>query len=353
MLSVAEMESASADEPNVQAFARKVFQGQCATPVGDSDKKLWFGRVRQVLSAMQKSNSETTYECEPEQSWKDGLCSKGALAVTILNNHPRPNWWTLRSVDDRAFVLLHEWAHRYGPSVNQILETYCDAAEFGGLSAGDLVAEPDAYAGYIFDLVTGNAPVLHGVLSLGGAARVGAAGSAHQPPRPSEQEGRHLRNSGETYQLHPSARMLRPAIDSRASAAESNGAGHHGELAHLGRRASATTSRRERLHNALSDSGVPAVVIPSLTPRPCPAEGAGGSIGRGVPAPLATVLPVPHLPGSDGRRPRAAGLGRPRAPGLSRSMVDQDTNGFFFSPGREPSEGLPRTPCHLIPYRKA
>src|SRR5664279_6417863 len=109
MLSVAEVESASADEPNVQAFARKVFQGQCATPVGDSDKKLWFGRVRQVLSAMQKSNSETTYECEPEQSWKDGLCSKGALAVTILNNHPRPNWWTLRSVDDRAFVLLHEW----------------------------------------------------------------------------------------------------------------------------------------------------------------------------------------------------------------------------------------------------
>src|SRR5664279_1888149 len=158
MLSVAEVESASADEPNVQAFARKVFQGQCATPVGDSDKKLWFGRVRQVLSAMQKSNSETTYECEPEQSWKDGLCSKGAIAVTILNIHLCPNWWTLRSVDDRAFVLLHEWAHRYDPSVNQVFETYCDSAEFGGPSAGDLVAEPDAHAGYIFELVTGNAP---------------------------------------------------------------------------------------------------------------------------------------------------------------------------------------------------
>jgi hypothetical protein len=157
MLSIAEMESASASDPNVQALARKYFKIR-VPPVSDSDKKLWFGRVRQVLSAMQKSNSETTYECEPEQSWKDGLCSKGAIAVTILNIHLCPNWWTLRSVDDRAFVLLHEWAHRYGPSVNQIFETYCDAAEFGGLSAGDLVAEPDAYAGYIFELVTGNAP---------------------------------------------------------------------------------------------------------------------------------------------------------------------------------------------------
>ena len=53
---------------------------------------------------------------------------------------------------------MHEWAHRYGPSVNQIFETYCDASEFATQPAEDLVAEPDAYASYIFELVTGSAP---------------------------------------------------------------------------------------------------------------------------------------------------------------------------------------------------
>ena len=157
MLSIAEMESATSTDPTVQTLARKYFK-ITVPPVRAADKKLWFGRVRRVLSAMNSENSKTTYECEPSQSWRNGLCSTGTFAVTILNIHLCPNWWTLNAVDDRAFVLLHEWAHRYGPSVNQILETYCDAKEFSGLSADDLVAEPDAYASYIFELVTGKAP---------------------------------------------------------------------------------------------------------------------------------------------------------------------------------------------------
>ena len=157
MMSIAEMESASSTDPTVQALARKYFK-ITVPPARNTDKKLWFGRVRRVLSAMNSDNSKTTYECEPAQSWQNGLCSKGTFAVTILNIHLCPNWWTLNDLDDRAFVLLHEWAHRYGPSVNQILETYCDAKEFSGLSADELVAEPDAYASYIFELVTGKAP---------------------------------------------------------------------------------------------------------------------------------------------------------------------------------------------------
>ena len=157
MLSIAEMESATGNDPTVRALARKYFK-LAVPPVSNYDKKLCFGRVRQVLTAMNRRNSETTYECEPAQSWQHGLCTKGSMAVTILNIHLCPGWWTLTSNDDRAFVLLHEWAHRYGPSVNQILETYCDATEFGSLSADDLVAEPDAYASYIFELVTGTAP---------------------------------------------------------------------------------------------------------------------------------------------------------------------------------------------------
>ena len=157
MASIADMESATSNDPTVQALARKYFK-ITVPPVSNADKKLWFGRVRQVLTAMSASNSKTTYECEPAQSWTNGLCTKGSMAVTLLNIHLCPEWWNLASLDDRAFVLLHEWAHRYGPSVNQVFETYCDAASFGTLPAGDLVAEPDAYAGYIFELVTGGAP---------------------------------------------------------------------------------------------------------------------------------------------------------------------------------------------------
>lgn len=157
MLSIAEMESASSADPAVQAVARKYFK-LTVPPATDRDKKLWFGRVRQVLSGMAKGQDSTTYECEPRQSWKDGLCTSGSMAVTILNIHLCPQWWGLTSVDDRAFVLLHEWAHKYGPSVHQIFETYCDASDFAKQPADDLVAEPDAYAGYVFELVTGAAP---------------------------------------------------------------------------------------------------------------------------------------------------------------------------------------------------
>ena len=157
MLSIAAMESADSSNATVRALARKYFKLP-VPPVTNREKILWFGRVRQVLSGMSSGQDSTTYECEPRQTWKDGLCSPGSFAVTILNIHLCPKWWSLTSVDDRAFVLLHEWAHKHGPSVNQIFETYCDASGFSKESAEDLVAEPDAYASYIFELVTGAAP---------------------------------------------------------------------------------------------------------------------------------------------------------------------------------------------------
>ena len=157
MLSIAETESATPSDPTVRALARKYFK-LTVPPGTDRERRLWFGRVRQVLSGMMRGQDSTTYECEPRQSWKDGLCTSGSMAVTILNIHLCPKWWTLTSVDDRAFVLLHEWAHKYGASVNQIIENYCDSAAFAKESAEDLVAEPDAFASYVFELVTGATP---------------------------------------------------------------------------------------------------------------------------------------------------------------------------------------------------
>lgn len=157
MLSIAAMESADPRDPTVRALARKYFK-LTVPPVTNRDKILWFGRVRQVLAGMSRGQDSTTYECEPRQSWKDGWCRPGTFAVTIGNVHLCPAWWSLTAIDDRAFVLLHEWAHKYGPSVHQIIETYCDASDFASQPAEDLVAEPDAYAGYVFELVTGAAP---------------------------------------------------------------------------------------------------------------------------------------------------------------------------------------------------
>jgi hypothetical protein len=157
MLSIAAMESADSGDPTVRALARKYFK-LTVPPVTNREKILWFGRVRQVLSGMSKGQDSTTYECEPRQTWKDGLCTPGSFAITILNIHLCPKWWSLTSIDDRAFILLHEWAHKHGPSVHQIFETYCDASGFAKEPAEDLVAEPDAYASYIYELVTGSAP---------------------------------------------------------------------------------------------------------------------------------------------------------------------------------------------------
>ena len=156
MVSIAQMETADSTNPTVQQLARKYFK-LTVPPASNKDKKLWFGRVRQVMSALDKSNSQATYECESKQSFANGACSEGAMAMTVLNIHLCPEWWSL-GAEDRAFVLVHEWAHKFGPSVNQIFETYCDDKGFASLSAGSLVAQPDAYASYVYELVTGSAP---------------------------------------------------------------------------------------------------------------------------------------------------------------------------------------------------
>jgi hypothetical protein len=59
MVSIAEMESASSTDPTVTALAMKHFKLR-VPPVSNTDKKLWYGRVRQVLTALHKRNSETT-----------------------------------------------------------------------------------------------------------------------------------------------------------------------------------------------------------------------------------------------------------------------------------------------------
>lgn len=158
MLSIAEVDSRNSHDPIVGSLARKYFR-IALPPTTNRDKILWYGRVRRVLESMESGISEATYECEPSQSILEGGCKKGAIAVALFNIHLCPGWWKF-APEDRAFVFLHEWAHKFGTSVNRIFETYCSDLDFWKLSSGNLVAEPDAYASFIFELVTGSTPAL-------------------------------------------------------------------------------------------------------------------------------------------------------------------------------------------------
>jgi hypothetical protein len=156
MLATAEQASHLASDPKVQALAWKHFN-IALPPATDDAKRLWFGGVRTALTTMKEGCGDASYECEPNQSWKDGGCLDRNIAISLFNIHLCPNWRAL-SPDDRAFVLIHEWGHKFARGVNRIFETYCSDPDFYRLPAKERVTLPDAYAGYVFELATGKAP---------------------------------------------------------------------------------------------------------------------------------------------------------------------------------------------------
>jgi hypothetical protein len=156
MLATAERATHVASDPKVQALAWKHFN-IALPPATDDAKRLWFGGVRTALTSMKEGSVDASYECEPNQSWKDGGCLDRNIAISLFNIHLCPNWRAL-SPDDRAFVLIHEWGHKFARGVNRILETYCYEPGFYQLPASERVKLPDAYAGYVFELATGKSP---------------------------------------------------------------------------------------------------------------------------------------------------------------------------------------------------
>lgn len=143
-----------ASRPNVQELAAKHFK--IGWPPWRLEPTLW-RKVRSTLAGMRSAITEATYECEPSQSVLHGGCGEGTDAVALSNIHLCPKWWT-RTPDERAEVLLHEWAHKWGDGVARVFETYCWETEYSGLSADKRVKLPDAYSSFIFELVTGSPP---------------------------------------------------------------------------------------------------------------------------------------------------------------------------------------------------
>jgi len=152
LLTNARSKSADSTDVTVQ-WAAQIFN--ITLPTKGPEQTLLWARVRHVLDTMASADSEATYECEPEQNIWNGLCLAGTDAVSLGNIHLCPNFWTAhKTIDDRAYVLVHEWAHKFGAGVARIFETYCWEAEYAKLSADTLVRTPDAYASFVLQLGT-------------------------------------------------------------------------------------------------------------------------------------------------------------------------------------------------------
>ncbi|HSI59400.1 MAG TPA: DUF4157 domain-containing protein [Ideonella sp.] len=158
LLSAAIRLSANPADPQVVAMAAKYFH--IALPATTPQQVLLWHRARRAMETMLQGDSAATYECEPEQSFGNGFCSPGVVAVSLFNIHLCPQWWLgFPTVDDRAAILVHEWGHKWGAGVNRVFETYCHSPGFQRQSADDLVTQPDAYMGFVVELVTGSTPM--------------------------------------------------------------------------------------------------------------------------------------------------------------------------------------------------
>ncbi|HEY5956266.1 MAG TPA: hypothetical protein VIV60_06930 [Polyangiaceae bacterium] len=111
-------------------------------------------RVRRTLESMRNAK-DASYECEQGESLIDGLCKKRRHGVSLFNIHLCPFWWSYSS-DKRALALLHEWAHKWGEGVNRVFEDYCFDTGYKSATTGERLKYPDAFAGYISEVVLGS-----------------------------------------------------------------------------------------------------------------------------------------------------------------------------------------------------
>jgi hypothetical protein len=155
MLNNAIARSANAADPAVQSAAHTNFK--ITLPAPDSFTSYLWDRAKQALGTMKAADSNAVYECEPKQNWWNGGCIKGNVAISLFNIHLCPLWWqAFPNLDCRASILVHEWGHKWGKGVNRVFESYRGEPKFQRMGAKDRVKMPDAYAGYAYELYTGN-----------------------------------------------------------------------------------------------------------------------------------------------------------------------------------------------------
>lgn len=159
LLDNADSTSGNIADPKIQAMAWAHFH--LTLPAANQEDKLLWAHVRRAFSAMKRADTEAVYECEPKQNVFNGLCVARNIAVSLDHIHLCPDFWIFYpTTDERAHVLVHEWGHKFGTGINRIFETYTYQKKFATLAAKVMVHQPDAYANYAFELLTGKTPPL-------------------------------------------------------------------------------------------------------------------------------------------------------------------------------------------------
>lgn len=124
--------------------------------------------VLNVLYTILQASQRAVYECESNEElftpWLEGWCGPGVIATSLTNIHLCLPWWNRlnSSLELAAATLIHEWAHKWGPGVNRIFETYCHEAEYLNMNATERIKQPDAYENYTYELWTGITSDCHG-----------------------------------------------------------------------------------------------------------------------------------------------------------------------------------------------
>jgi len=151
MLGDAISKSGKASDPIVITAAKRYFK--INLPAGTTaDKENW-AHVQQAIKTMKTADGDAQYECEPEATWYNGLCSYDG-AVSLWNIHLCPGWFDF-SLHHQAAYLLHEWGHKWGEGINRVFELYCYEDGYSSQTADDLIEMPDAYMSFIYELSTG------------------------------------------------------------------------------------------------------------------------------------------------------------------------------------------------------
>ncbi len=153
MLRNAVTRSSNSSDPAVQGAALSHFK--ITLPAATDADRINWARVRIALQSMVSADTEVTYECDP-QSFFEGFCSSGVIAVTLGNIHLCPPFRSARyNNEQRAGILLHEWGHKFGTGVNRVFETYCHEGSYAATTAEERITLPDAYAQFVRELSAG------------------------------------------------------------------------------------------------------------------------------------------------------------------------------------------------------
>lgn len=120
------------------------------TPRVDPSTRGHWHHIVAAIDRIQSRAPQTTYVC---REFNSAARAPRGLALRLDRPYFRRR---LTSVNHRAALLVHEWSHMWGGHyITPLFESYCTRGRFWKLGPERRVRLPDAYMGFVHELVTG------------------------------------------------------------------------------------------------------------------------------------------------------------------------------------------------------